>query len=875
MLTLLFIGMLTLAFNLSFVKAIADPMISGIVRDKLGNPIPNVLIVAQDAVTEIDVASATSNTTGTYSMTVPSGTYNLIVTPPPESGFAPTTISNIEVTTDSVIDIVLVPAETVTFSGKLVDRDSNPIPNQRVILSSAAVHEKEDMTDDEGFFSIQVPLDTYSLTLYAGGHALNVPSWFWLGKGINLTQDTFVTFTLQNRYLSGKVVDPYGNPVSNVSIVVEWGSTAFDGFSGSFSSWIKSDSEGRFNLTVFTSTGVSLKATPPLESSLGPVVISGINITEDTSINVTLARLITFSGRLVDRDGIPVPNQRVILSSAAVHEKSVLTDAQGLFSIQVPSDYYSLVLYAGGYAPNVPSWFWLGKGINLTQDTFVTFTLQNRYLSGKVVDPDGNPASNVSIAVEWGSTSFDGFSGSFSSWTKSDSQGNFNVTVFTCPSVNLKATPLPESPFGPVLITNIDVTEDTSVTVTLAPLITFSGNVVDRDGNPVPNQRVILSSSAVHEKSVLTDAQGLFSIQVPPDYYSLTLYAGGYAANVPSWFWLGKGINLTQDTFVTFTLQNRYLSGKVVDPYGNPVSNVSIVVEWGSTAFDGFSGSFSSWTKSDSQGNFNVTVFTCPSVNLKATPPEGSRFGAVFITGINVTEDKTVIIALVYKPGLPPIADFNWTPTTPKVGELVNFNASASTPNGGEIVSYKWDFGDGHYASGKIVTHTYTGLGTYTVTLNVTDSEGLWDIEQKQIQVEALPTPPLSVSISPLSASILVGQSVTFTSTVSGGYTPYAYQWYLNGDPVSGATSASWTFTPTTSGIYYIHLQVTDAKDNTAQSDTARITVAAVPVGGYSIPIQAPATATPLTTYLILTAILTIVFTTVKRKTIRKNKTVA
>ena len=132
--------------------------------------------------------------------------------------------------------------------------------------------------------------------------------------------------------------------------------------------------------------------------------------------------------------------------------------------------------------------------------------------------------------------------------------------------------------------------------------------------------------------------------------------------------------------------------------------------------------------------------------------------------------------------------------------------------------------------------------------------------------------PPPSASISPLSASILVGQSVTFASTVSGGYTPYTYQWYLNSAPVSGATSNTWTFTPTTGGIYYVYLKVTDDKGNTAQSDTARITAATVPVGGYSIPIQTPATPKSLTPYLILTAILTIAFTTIKRKTTKKTK---
>jgi len=133
------------------------------------------------------------------------------------------------------------------------------------------------------------------------------------------------------------------------------------------------------------------------------------------------------------------------------------------------------------------------------------------------------------------------------------------------------------------------------------------------------------------------------------------------------------------------------------------------------------------------------------------------------------------------------------------------------------------------------------------------------------------PPPPLSVSINPLSASILVGQSVTFTSTVSGGYTPYSYQWYLNGNPVSGATSSSWTFTPTTSGIYYIHLKVTDAKANTAQSETARITVATVPVGGYAVLIQVHKKEKPIIPYIALIAILTAIFIKLRPKTKRKH----
>jgi parallel beta-helix repeat protein len=139
------------------------------------------------------------------------------------------------------------------------------------------------------------------------------------------------------------------------------------------------------------------------------------------------------------------------------------------------------------------------------------------------------------------------------------------------------------------------------------------------------------------------------------------------------------------------------------------------------------------------------------------------------------------------------------------------------------------------------------------------------------IRTHAVPPPPLLVSISPVSASIYSGQSVTFTSTISGGYTPYNYQWYLNGAPVSGATLNTWTFTPTASGIYYVHLKVTDAKENTAQSDTARIAVATVPVGGYSFPIQVTTKAEPIIPYIALIATLTAIFTKLRPKTKRKH----
>jgi outer membrane protein assembly factor BamB len=75
--------------------------------------------------------------------------------------------------------------------------------------------------------------------------------------------------------------------------------------------------------------------------------------------------------------------------------------------------------------------------------------------------------------------------------------------------------------------------------------------------------------------------------------------------------------------------------------------------------------------------------------------------------------------------------------------------------------------------------------------------------------------------IAPASVTLYVGQSQLFTSSVSGGTSPYSYQWYLNGAPVSGATGPSWTFRPTSAGSYTVYVKVTASLGAQAASNTA------------------------------------------------------
>jgi len=116
-----------------------------------------------------------------------------------------------------------------------------------------------------------------------------------------------------------------------------------------------------------------------------------------------------------------------------------------------------------------------------------------------------------------------------------------------------------------------------------------------------------------------------------------------------------------------------------------------------------------------------------------------------------------------------PISSFHYAPLLPIVYEMVTFNASAIYDADGYIVSYIWDFGDETTLAETeaITTHGYDNPGTYTVTLNVTDNDGLTDIATKSITIGKMPT---SISISTSSPSSFVGFKVNITGTLRDMY---------------------------------------------------------------------------------------------------------
>lgn len=101
------------------------------------------------------------------------------------------------------------------------------------------------------------------------------------------------------------------------------------------------------------------------------------------------------------------------------------------------------------------------------------------------------------------------------------------------------------------------------------------------------------------------------------------------------------------------------------------------------------------------------------------------------------------------------------------IGNEVTFNGSLSSDNIG-VLNYSWDFnatdGISEDAIGETSTHTYSTLGIYTVTLNVSDSVGNTDSDTLKVEV-----------VEEIKTMHIASIDVSFTKTKEAGPNIFGY----------------------------------------------------------------------------------------------------
>ncbi|MCH7472648.1 PKD domain-containing protein, partial [bacterium] len=227
---------------------------------------------------------------------------------------------------------------------------------------------------------------------------------------------------------------------------------------------------------------------------------------------------------------------------------------------------------------------------------------------------------------------------------------------------------------------------------------------------------------------------------------------------------------------------------------------------------------------------FEYTDVGTYTVKVRVTDKTGDKDTAQ--REINVTQ------------GQPPVADLLATPDAGNKPLAVSFDASGSIHPDGAIADFEWDFdGNGIFnetdngedlarGSSTPPAFIYINVGTYDVTVRVTDEDNDSDTAIAQINVTNTP-PNADLQATPTSGPAPLSVDFDATGSTDPGGTITDYEWDFDGDGTyngSGAEAdARGNATPPTyqyalPGIYTPQVRVTD--DDAAQ-DVAQATVVA------------------------------------------------
>jgi PKD repeat protein len=285
-----------------------------------------------------------------------------------------------------------------------------------------------------------------------------------------------------------------------------------------------------------------------------------------------------------------------------------------------------------------------------------------------------------------------------------------------------------------------------------------------------------------------------------------------------------------------------------LDNNGQPMANLNLIVDIavGGVVTD-FGRLSSKSVVTDNTGRAPV-VYTAPprptvivgsgtTVDIQVTPT-GSNFA-------NATPRSTSI--QLVPPGVVSGPASSLVPSfvlpSLNVGDVGVFSAKVIDASGNDatnqVASFAWNFGDGNTGSGQSVTHAYRSIGTFAVTLTITDRFGLTNFVTQSLTVGQGQLPFATFVTSP--ASVSPGQQVFFnasSSTAAPGHFIAGYAWDF-GDGASGS-GVTTSHTYQQAGSYAVVLQVTD---DVGRQNTNSVTVTVGPGGGGPGPGTGPLTA--------------------------------
>ncbi|HZE87637.1 MAG TPA: carboxypeptidase-like regulatory domain-containing protein [Methylomirabilota bacterium] len=745
-----FLLFLLIASGFVFAKSAYADTVSGHVYDYSGNAVQGQVVSLKNS-SGTTVATSTTDSSGSYSLSASGGTYRLDIKGTNNSLSLQVpqnyTITNYNYSFSGTTTFdITIPLNKVTIH--VQDSSSNPISGARIGGQDAGfagtANDNLSVSGVTGFTSV----DSYSsstgpLTDSSGNvslylipndspynytFAVTPPSGSGYGittiNNVTVTSDTTQNLTLQSPVtLSGHIYDELGNAVANQTITL---TTAF----GATAATQNTDSSGNYSLSVEPNT-YTLRISKS-NNSLSVNLPQNYNLYDNTysiSSNTTM--------------DVTIPVKQV-----SVHVQNFLGDAV--------------------------------SGVVL-----------------KASDPGFAGTVNDSLTIGGGSvpvTGIDSYTSSTGPTT--DSSGNATLWLFPTDSpYTYTYTAL--KPSGSVYtntnVANITFTSDNSITITMQqPMVTLSAHVYDPSSTAVSGQQVILknATSGAQLATSTTDSSGNYSISAPTGTYRLDVVGSNnsLSLHVPQNYTLSDySYVLSGNTSTDITIPSKEVDVNLKDAAGNNISGSTISASDQSfggvvndnltlgTGITGVSGtdSYSSSTGPTTNSSGNATLWLLGTnspytYTFLALPPSGSyttttQSNVTFTsnTSLNMSMQQTITFSgHVYDYLGNPVSGQNVILKT-SGGTVIASSTSDSSGNysmSAQTGTYRLDVTGSSNSLSLKVSQNYT-LSDYSY--NLTQSTNSLDI--------TIPVKKVDIHVQDSSSTPVSGVVVSASDTSFGG----------------------------------------------------------------------------------------------------------
>jgi uncharacterized protein (TIGR02145 family) len=186
-----------------------------------------------------------------------------------------------------------------------------------------------------------------------------------------------------------------------------------------------------------------------------------------------------------------------------------------------------------------------------------------------------------------------------------------------------------------------------------------------------------------------------------------------------------------------------------------------------------------------------------------------------------------------------------------------NVTFTATPVNGGTTPVYQWKVNGSIVTSATNSTYTFIPTNGNTVqclvTSNATCPSGS-PATSNTITMTVDPLQTISVSVAATATTVCAGTSVTFTATPTNGGTSPAYQWIVNGNNVSGATSSAYSYAPVNGDLVKCQMTSSVSCPSVTPAISNVITMTVNPANVVSVTLAASAYAVVTGTSVTFTA---------------------